>query len=80
MVGTDPWCRRNAKYCIGAILLDGDDPTRVIGRLHDPLIKPGTGNARIRAQCGLYLRRIGSSRTLDSSLCRIGFSDFLCHC
>jgi predicted GH43/DUF377 family glycosyl hydrolase len=31
------------KYCIGAILLDRDDPTRVIGRLHDPLIKPGTG-------------------------------------
>ncbi|MFZ0710006.1 MAG: glycoside hydrolase family 130 protein, partial [Terrimicrobiaceae bacterium] len=28
------------KYCIGAILLDLDDPGRVIGRLHEPLIKP----------------------------------------
>jgi len=28
------------KYCIGAILLDLDDPTQVIGRLDDPLISP----------------------------------------
>ena len=28
------------KYCIGAFLLDLDDPTRVIGRLSEPLIKP----------------------------------------
>jgi predicted GH43/DUF377 family glycosyl hydrolase len=28
------------KYCIGAFLLDLDDPTRVIGRLPQPLIKP----------------------------------------
>lgn len=28
------------KYCIGAFLLDRDDPTKVIGRLHEPLIKP----------------------------------------
>jgi predicted GH43/DUF377 family glycosyl hydrolase len=28
------------KYCIGAILLDHADPSRVIGRLHEPLIKP----------------------------------------
>jgi predicted GH43/DUF377 family glycosyl hydrolase len=28
------------KYCIGAFLLDRDDPTRVIGRLRNPLIKP----------------------------------------
>lgn len=28
------------RYCIGAILLDRDDPSRVIGRLKDPLIKP----------------------------------------
>jgi predicted GH43/DUF377 family glycosyl hydrolase len=27
-------------YCIGAFLLDRDDPTRVIGRLSEPLIKP----------------------------------------
>jgi len=28
------------KYCIGAFLLDGDDPTKVIGRLRAPLIVP----------------------------------------
>ncbi|HEY5707565.1 MAG TPA: glycoside hydrolase family 130 protein [Terrimicrobiaceae bacterium] len=28
------------KYCIGAVLLDHDDPARVIGRLSEPLIKP----------------------------------------
>lgn len=28
------------KYCIGAFLLDHDDPTKVIGRLSEPLIKP----------------------------------------
>ena len=28
------------KYCIGAFLLDRDDPAKVIGRLHEPLIKP----------------------------------------
>ena len=29
------------KYCIGAFLLDRDDPTKVLGRLPEPLIKPG---------------------------------------
>jgi predicted GH43/DUF377 family glycosyl hydrolase len=28
------------KYCIGAFLLDRDDPTRVIGRMSEPLLKP----------------------------------------
>jgi predicted GH43/DUF377 family glycosyl hydrolase len=28
------------KYCIGAFLLDRDDPTKVIGRLRGPLITP----------------------------------------
>ncbi|MDF7800237.1 glycoside hydrolase family 130 protein [Pontiellaceae bacterium B1224] len=28
------------KYCIGAILLDLDDPTKVIGRLKEPLLAP----------------------------------------
>ncbi|MCI0746753.1 MAG: glycoside hydrolase family 130 protein [Verrucomicrobia subdivision 3 bacterium] len=28
------------KYCIGAFLLDKEDPTRVIGRLRAPLLKP----------------------------------------
>jgi predicted GH43/DUF377 family glycosyl hydrolase len=33
------------KYCIGAALLDLDDPSRVIGRLSYPLIEP-EGNER----------------------------------
>ena len=28
------------KYCIGAVLLDLEDPTRVIGRLREPLLSP----------------------------------------
>jgi len=28
------------KYCIGAFLLDRNDPTKVVGRLREPLIKP----------------------------------------
>ncbi len=28
------------KYCIGAFLLDRDDPTKVIGRLPEPLLQP----------------------------------------
>lgn len=28
------------KYCIGAMLLDRNDPSKVIGRLRDPLIEP----------------------------------------
>ena len=28
------------KYCIGAFLLDRDDPTRVLGRLREPLLTP----------------------------------------
>jgi predicted GH43/DUF377 family glycosyl hydrolase len=32
------------KYCIGAVLLDLNDPARVIGRLHVPLLEPeGSG-------------------------------------
>ncbi len=32
------------RYCLGAILLDLQDPTRVIGRLREPLLEPeGTG-------------------------------------
>jgi predicted GH43/DUF377 family glycosyl hydrolase len=27
-------------YCIGAFLLDRDDPAKVIGRLREPLLKP----------------------------------------
>jgi predicted GH43/DUF377 family glycosyl hydrolase len=28
------------RYCIGAFLLDLDDPTKVVGRLREPLLQP----------------------------------------
>jgi predicted GH43/DUF377 family glycosyl hydrolase len=28
------------RYCIGAFLLDKDDPTKVVGRLREPLLQP----------------------------------------
>jgi predicted GH43/DUF377 family glycosyl hydrolase len=32
------------RYCIGAALLDLDDPSKVIGRLKQPLLEPAAGN------------------------------------
>ncbi len=29
------------RYCIGAMLLDLEDPSKVIGRLAEPLLQPG---------------------------------------
>src|ERR1700722_11504802 len=31
------------KYCIGAVLLDKTDPSRVLGRMREPLVRPETG-------------------------------------
>ncbi len=48
------------KYCIGAALLDLDDPTKVIGRLREPLLSP-EGNERegyvpnVVYSCGSFL-------------------------
>jgi predicted GH43/DUF377 family glycosyl hydrolase len=28
------------KYCLGAFLLDRDDPSRLLGRLREPLLSP----------------------------------------
>ncbi len=49
------------KYCIGAFLLDRDDPTRVIGRLREPLIKPNENEREgyvpnVVYSCGSLLR------------------------
>jgi len=30
------------KYCIGAVLLDLDDPSRIVGRLKEPLLRPSS--------------------------------------
>src|SRR5438552_9282311 len=49
------------KYSIGAVLLDRDDPTRVIGRLREPLIKPNENEREgyvpnVVYSCGSLLR------------------------
>jgi predicted GH43/DUF377 family glycosyl hydrolase len=49
------------KYCIGAFLLDRDNPTKVIGRLREPLIKPDAHEREgyvpnVVYSCGYLLR------------------------
>jgi predicted GH43/DUF377 family glycosyl hydrolase len=49
------------RYCIGAFLLDRDDPTKVIGRLREPLIKPNENEREgyvpnVVYSCGSLLR------------------------
>ena len=49
------------KYCIGAFLLDRDDPSKVIGRLREPLIKPNENEREgyvpnVVYSCGSLLR------------------------
>jgi predicted GH43/DUF377 family glycosyl hydrolase len=50
------------KYCIGAFLLDRDDPGKVIGRLHEPLLKPNENEREgyvpnVVYTCGAILHR-----------------------
>jgi predicted GH43/DUF377 family glycosyl hydrolase len=50
------------KYCIGAFLLDRDDPSRVIGRLHEPLLQPNQHEREgyvpnVVYTCGALLRK-----------------------
>jgi predicted GH43/DUF377 family glycosyl hydrolase len=50
------------KYCLGAFLLDLHDPTRVIGRLREPLIKPNENEREgyvpnVVYSCGSLLHR-----------------------
>ena len=50
------------KYCIGAFLLDRDDPAKVLGRLREPLIKPNQNEREgyvpnVVYTCGALLHR-----------------------
>ena len=50
------------KYCIGAFLLDRDDPSKVIGRLRSPLIQPNENERRgyvpnVVYTCGALLHK-----------------------
>ena len=50
------------KYCIGAFLLDKEDPTKVIGRLREPLLKPSEAEREgyvpnVVYSCGALIHR-----------------------
>jgi len=50
------------KYCIGAFLLDRDDPAKVLGRLREPLLKPNQNEREgyvpnVVYTCGALLHR-----------------------
>jgi predicted GH43/DUF377 family glycosyl hydrolase len=50
------------RYCIGAVLLDLEDPTRIIGRLRGPLLSPEGGEREgyvpnVVYSCGSLLHR-----------------------
>ena len=50
------------KYCIGAFLLDLEDPSKVIGRLHTPLLQPNENERRgyvpnVVYTCGALLHK-----------------------
>ncbi len=61
------------KYSIGAALLDKKDPSKVLGRLREPLLRPDPSEPRrIRSERRLYLRRDAPSRQDHLSLCGLG--------
>ncbi len=54
------------KYCIGAMLLDLHDPTKVLGRARGAAARAGRQRARrLRAERRLYLRRAAAPRPPD---------------
>jgi len=52
----DPRVGPMRTYALGAILLDLDDPCRVLATLPSPLLVATKTNARICAKCSLLLR------------------------
>ena len=53
------------QYCIGAMLLEKDDPSRVIGQTREPLIMPTDHEHRgLRSQRRLFLRAMVHNRML----------------
>ncbi len=62
------------EYCLGALLLDLDDPTKVIGRLREPLLRPSEDERdgyvpNVVYSCG------GADRTTTLLLLPYGVSD-----
>ena len=66
------------KYCIGAFLLDRDDPSKVIGRLREPLLKPNENEREgyvpnVVYTCGALLHNERTDHSLWSGRSRHGF-------
>jgi predicted GH43/DUF377 family glycosyl hydrolase len=69
------------KYCIGAFLLDLNDPAKVIGRLREPLIKPNQNEREgyvpnVVYSCG----SLAPSRPAHTPLRHVRLRDHLRHC
>ena len=55
------------RYSIGAVLLDKADPTKVLARSREPLVRPGSlGSRRLCSQCRVHLWRACDSTTGSS--------------
>ena len=62
------------KYSIGAVLLDKEDPSKVLARSREPLVRPEPARTRgLRAQCRLHLRRHAPRRPDHPALRRLGY-------
>jgi hypothetical protein len=62
------------KYSIGAALLDKRDPSKVLARSSEPLLRPEPSETRrLCSQCGLYLRGDDAQRSAHFALRRIGY-------
>jgi predicted GH43/DUF377 family glycosyl hydrolase len=57
------------KYCLGAFLLDLNDPTRVIGRLREPLLSPNEAEREGYVPCAPPTRTAASSHPPPSPMC-----------
>jgi predicted GH43/DUF377 family glycosyl hydrolase len=65
------------KYCIGAVLLDKSDPSRVLARTHEPLVRPE------RRERGGYVPNVvytcGAMRLGDQLILPYAISDTFCN-
>jgi predicted GH43/DUF377 family glycosyl hydrolase len=77
------------KYCIGAVLLDRDDPSRVIGRLREPLLAPNENEREgyvpnVVYTCGalIHNRQVIIPYAMSdsaSSICTVSLDELLAH-
>ena len=58
-------CDKNDKYCMGALLLDANDPTKIIARRNALRVK------RIYAECCIWMRAFARGRRIEAVLRRM---------